>query len=697
MRMRTRTSVALAVLTTVTTVTALTALTAGAGPGHPAVAAADDALPPAGTSIPFGAHGDAVDGTSGQPVALSPTSLLVLAEGPDGTPGTADDETLLVTGIGSSVAVKAIATKHASTYSTRIERLSATRAAMSAAGDDGVFGTTDDAVLVLDRLGSENLVLTIPVGGLGDNQQFTPERLTSDRFDVPSVGADLTADTADDEIVVVTLGVVTLGTERPSVERLAAPFQRAGGRTRIIAVSPTAFFVASDGPDKKPSNGDDRVYLFRADPAAGGASGGPSFARTDLPTAGLNRRAAGRSVRLNARAALVVSAGPDFKDSTADDQVLLLDGGGGTVTPIPVPFAKSGAAAQPTVLTPGLALVATLGADGVEGTPDDAVAILSALGTENIVRSVVVGPTGDNNECRPVRLDAGTFALVTFGSDGTPGTPDDEITIVHDAVAAAREPLVQHVVVGALAGGTTSALVPIAPGALLVAGGGADQVVGTSDDAVVVLSGIGSSLAISRVPIGGALDSTDAFRFVPEVLGGGRAALLSSGADDDLGDGGDDAVRVIDGLGLGRGLEVRQLRVRYARTRPARAARPAQVVVQGRLVLDDASALTDQDLTISIGNASQTLAAGSLTAARKGRFLTYSAAAAAGGFVRSLSFNVRTGAFRVRAGGADQDLATTAPGYVPVGIDLGGTLVPESLTARATRKGFSFRKRRAAR
>src|SRR6185295_5956023 len=120
---------------------------------------------------------------------------------------------------------------------------------------------------------------------------------------------------------------------------------------------------------------------------------------------------------------------------------------------------------------------------------------------------------------------------------------------------------------------------PISKSALLVAGGGADQVVGTSDDAVVVLSGIGSVLNVTRLPIGGALDSIDAFRFVAEVLGGGRAALLSSGADDNLGAGGDDAVRVLDGLGTGNSLVVRRLTAQFAKPRQKR---PSRVTVTAR-------------------------------------------------------------------------------------------------------------------
>jgi hypothetical protein len=634
---------------------------------------------PTASSVPLAPHGDAVDGTSGQPMALTPTSLLVQAEGADGNAGTSDDVTLLVTALGTvAPAATPIATPHGATFSSRIERLSATRAAMVSAGDDGNFGTTDDTLLVLNRLGSENVVIPVVIGGLGDNQQFTPERLASDRVVVPSLGTDLTADTADDEVV-----VVSVATDPPVVQRFAAPFQRNGGRTRVTALSTSAFLIASDGPNRKSSDADDLVYLFRADADV--------FLRSDLAAPGLNRRSPGRSVRLSTRYGLVVSAGPDYLDSTPDDRVLLLDAVEATVTPIDVPHAKNSSSAQPAVLAPDVAVVATRGPDAVDGTADDAVAILTSLGTDNAVSFVTVGATADNNACRPAALDATTFALMTFGADRTVSTSDDAITLVHDVGAT---PIVQHVVVGALANGTTSTVVPTSSGALLVAGGGTDGTLGTPDDAVVALTGIGGKLSISRIPIGGALDAIDEFRFVPQVLGGGRAAMLSSGVDDSLGSGGDDAVRVIDGLGLGPRLDVRKLEVRFARPRFDKSAR---VTVTATLRLESVDALTANDLTISVGNASQTLPAGSLVSLREGRTLHYGDSAGALGIIREFSFDTVKGTLRLVVRGADEDFATTAPSYVPVGIDVGGMLVPQSVSARPSRNGFVFRKKRARR
>ena len=631
---------------------------------------------PGGTTIPFGNHGDAVDGTSGQPLPLTPTTLVVTATGLDGTAGTADDETLFVSGIGTNPVVAGIPTPGVATNASRIERLSATRAVLVGEGADGTFGTADDDVRILDRLGSGNHATAVVLGGLGDNQQFTPERLTSSSFVIPSTGADLAADTADDVVVVVTGAGGT-----PVATPLAAPFQRAGGRTRIAALSTAAFLVASDGPDRKVSNADDLLYLFRHD--------GTNWTRTDLAAPGLNRRAAGRPVRVSARHGLAVSAGPDFADSTADDVLLLVDAVEGTITPIPIPFARNSSGGQAAPLSHDAAAVGTFGADGLVGTADDAVAIVTDLGGANAVTTVVVGATADNNECRPTRLDDGTFAQATLGADGVIGTADDAITIVH---GTGPSPVVQSVVIGAVAAGTASTLVPLSASALVVAMGGPDAVVGTPDDSVALLSGIGGSLALSLVPIGGALDAQDAFRFVPAVLGGGRAALLTSGADDNLGSGGDDGIRVVGGLDIGRALAVRTLDVRYAREKGGGKVRPSRVTVKALLTLEGTDGLLLDDLTVSVGNASQTLPAGSLVESRGGRVLAYSDPRGERGIVRSLQIEIATGRLRMEVRGADQEIQTTVPGYCPVAFEVGGDLVPESLAARPGPHGFTYRR-----
>ena len=631
---------------------------------------------PIGTTIPLAPYGDAIDGTSGQPVALSPTSLLVSAQGADGVGGTADDVAVLMRRLNGTPITTSLATGYGATAAARIERLSATRAAMVSAGTDGLFATADDALLVLDRLGSGNAVTPVVIGGLGDSQQFTPERLSSNQVVVPSLGADLLGDTADDEVVVVTIHPAPA-----QVDRLAAPFQRSGGRSRIAGLSPEAFLIGSDGPDKKSSGADDLVYSFRFEDG--------SWARTDLAAPGLNRRSAGRCVRLSSRYGLVVSAGADFVDSNADDEVLLLDSVDGVVTHIAVPYVRNSSGAQASVLAPDRALFGTRGADGIDSTADDAIAVLSDLGGTNTVSNIVTGPSGDNNQCRPVELRSDAFAMSTFGADRLVGTYDDSITVV---TGVGSTPLIQSVVVGALANGTASTIVPLSSRALLVAGGGPDQTVGTSDDAIVALTGIGGSLAAVQVPLGGALDAQDAFRYVPVVLGNNRAALLTSGADDSLGSGDDDGVRVVNEIDLLRALRVRLLRGKLPRVDGAIQGRPSSVNVKADFVFEDLDSLMEEDITLSIGNASQTFAAGSLVEERDGRFLVWRDPANDDGVVRLLRIDRLRGTIEVQVRGADDDVESTDPEYVPVGIDVGGTLVPDSIEARASARGFRFRR-----
>ena len=293
------------------------------------------------------------------------------------------------------------------------------------------------------------------------------------------------------------------------------------------------------------------------------------------------------------------------------------------------------------------------------------------------------------DQCRPVELRSDAFAMSGFGSDGAVGTADDTVIVV---TGVGGTPLVQSVVVGALANGTASTLVALSPRALLVAGGGPDQTVGTSDDAIVALTGIGGTLAATQVPLGGALDAQDAFRYVPVVLGNRRAALVTSGADDTLGAGGDDAVRVITEIDLLRALRVRLLRGRLPGVAGAIRGRPASLTLKASLLLEDTESLMEEDITVSVGNAAQTFGAGSLTESEDGRFLTYLDPNNDDGVVRSLRIDRIRGTIHLRVRDGDDDIRSTDPDYVPVGVDVGGTLVPDSVTVRAGARSFRLRR-----
>jgi hypothetical protein len=616
---------------------------------------------PTAVSVPLSPYGDAVDSSSGAPVALSPTAVLVSTKGQDGEPATADDLTLLVLDLDGATGITPLPTPFVSADSARITRLSMTRAAMSTAGEDGVLGTADDAVLVLDRLGSGNLTIPIVVGGLGDNQQFTPVRLATDRIAVATYGPDLEGNTADDGLLIID---DVAGT--PVIRAVAAPFQRSSGRSMPIALTTSVVVIAGNGPDGKHSTADDVVHVVEGI--------GGTIVTSEIPAPGLNRRAAGRPVRVSRNHALVLSAGPDGKDSTEDDVALLLDVPAKTATAIPLPWAKDGSGGRPVFITSSIAVTTTNGEDGIEGTADDAVAVLSGLGTTNDVESVVVGATGDDNNCRPSRLGPTSCALVTFGSDLEPGTGDDQVVILRDLDTV---PTAEFVSVGALASGTTSTIVPVSSTALVVAGGGADLTMGTTDDALVLLSGIGAVIDTQSIPAEGAFDASNHFQYVPKSLGEGTVAFLSSGPDGVLGTGGDDAVRVVSGLLPTTGFEVRRLKVRLPREDGRGRAR---AILRGRLTEADPASLEGADLSFALGNASQTLPAGSLE--RRRGVLRYRDRKNEHGIIRKLKIRVRDGRIIVKMRGAEEELASTEPAYVPVGVEIGEDLVPRSLTTR---------------
>jgi hypothetical protein len=100
----------------------------------------------------------------------------------------------------------------------------------------------------------------------------------------------------------------------------------------------------------------------------------------------------------------------------------------------------------------------------------------------------------------------------------------------------------------------------------------------------------------------------------------------------------------------------------------------------------------EEDVTVSVGNAAQTFAAGSLAESADGRYLRWLDPNNDDGPVRSLKIDRRRGTIEVRVRGADDDIESTSPDYVPVGVDVGGTLVPDSVTVRAGARGFRLRR-----
>ncbi len=628
---------------------------------------------PTASSIALTGHGDAMGGSVGAPLALGATSCLVPSQGPDGSQGTADDETLLVTGIGGALVVTAILTPFLSDYSGQFERLSATRALGFGAGPDGNWGTADDVVFLLDRLGSDNGVTSITVGRLEATDVHAPTRLSASSAAVVTRGPDASPNTGDDTVAILT----DLGGAN-SVTYAAAPFVPSRGRCRPVALSPTSFLVASNGPDSAENSADDVTYLFED---AGGGND-----RTDLATPRLYPRAPGGPIRISPTRAAVVSAGADGSVGTADDEVLLLDklGQANQVASIPVPHVNNYGGSRIVPWGDSALLVLTEGADSVEGTADDSVYLVTRLGANEATTEIVVGATDEDRQARPVPLSPTSFAVVTLGPDLNYNSADDRIAIVSDVGGTNT---VSTVTVGGLADGATSTPSALSSTALVVTSGGADGLIRSGgDDAVTVVSGIGTAPLVESVPLGGDADDLYGLGFAPAVLGGGRAVALSTGANAVLGTGNDDALLVVEGLPADRGLAAKKVAVKFRAEAPENGEK---VSAKGALLLDGLVVFAEQDITISVGNAAQTVPARSFVE-KNGNF-TYADKTGANGWVTKVVFKSGSGSLSVKGKGVGTGAETTDAASVAFAVEAGDVYFGLVLGGTATAKGITYR------
>jgi hypothetical protein len=629
--------------------------------------------------IPLAPHGGALYYNGGA-MPLSPTVLIVGTLGADDTKATADDKLLVVSDLGGTPTVESRVVGYLADSGGRLARLSATRAVYQSAGADGNWATGDETLVVMDRAGSGNVVTQVVVGSLQQNQggSHVPVRLTPSSIVLAVLGADLLPNTADDVMVLVTgLGAT------PEVTLLPAPHLHISGRTQAVALSPRSFLVASTGPDGESSTDDDLLYLFTD---VGGAN-----ARVDIPLPNLHYGRPGCPVRVSVTRAVAISEGPDGKPETADDRVYVLSGLGTTnaVTSVNVPYLSDYGAGRPCVLASDLVATPTWGPDGTEQTADDTIALISGLGTTNDVVQVTVGAMEEDRECRPVRLGPDRLAVVTFGPNIVEDTADDQLAFLVDA---GTSNLVFHADVPGLAGWVANQPLALSTTALLVLGGGPDGKTYAGVDAVYTLvTSIGTGGPVkSEVPLapGGSAtrinyDSASA----PALAGGGRAVALDPGVDGQWQTGGDDMIHVIEGLPLDRGVTVAKLQIKFSTAKPTKGE---SFKVQGTLTLDDPSLFAMGDLTVSIGNAAETIPADRIIE-NKGKY-TYKAPKGGTGFITRLSYDSAKGKLSISGKGVGTGGETTAASYVPFTLEIEeGLFVGESITGVAGKSGIQYK------
>jgi len=627
---------------------------------------------PTVTAIPFAPSGDGSEGSISAPIPLSSTSFLCGAEGADGAFTTVDDVMLLVNNVGTTPSVTALPTPYLTGYSGRPVRLSATRALVLSAGVDGVYRTADDAILLLDQLGSANSVTSIVIGGLDNSDSYAPVALSANRAVVASRGADLLPNTVDDVLVLLqNLG----GT--PTVTPISAPALDSG-QSRVTPLSPTSFLAASNGADRALLTADDQVYLF--------TGVGSTNTRTNLNVPFIFQRAPRQSVRLSATRAVITCAGPDALQSTADDRLVLLDGLGttNTVTPIPVPSIHDYGNGVAVQLSDTTLVVGTEGPDSSQNTLDDQVAVVTGLGTTNTVALLTVPGLDEDQECRPVRLSPTRIVVATGGrTTPTMNNADDEAVVI-DGVGTTNTIL--RIPVPGIGYQAASVPLPLSSTAFMISHGGLNGVMDTgADDQVALITLANNSYTIEESPVGGELDP-GAASATPQALGRGRAVYVGSGPDLTVGTGNDDQMRVISGLPQVRGIEVKKLSVSY---NPRQASAPEAFSTSGVFGTDDPSAFFAGDLTVSVGNVAQTIPAALLKRSRSGVY-SYADTKHLNGVITKLTLDPGKHKYTVTGKGTGTGLRTFTAASVPVSIKGDRIYLADAVRVKSSTKGYRY-------
>jgi len=640
---------------------------------------------PSSSSLPMAPHGDALAGAGGAATRLSSSALLVAADGADGVAGTADDAMLVVTDLGlEDPQVTAVETPYLAPDAGPPERLCATRAAAAGAGPDGDWNTADDVVFDLGQLGSGNSVSAITIGRLMPHEAYTPVRITADSFVVLTTGSDGIPGSSDDALALVT----EIESGHPIVRTLPAPDVPDAQRSAPVVLSPAAFVVLSAGPDGTAGSDDDLLYLFTA-------LDDDEPLRTDLDVPYALADASGLPARVSWTRVFVSAAGDDATVGTADDELFVLDELGVpdvdvTTSRITVGPLLGGGAGIVTPLTFDRAVLAGAGPDGVALTADDELLLLSGIALDASVTPLTVGGLGEGPACRPLKLSRRSCAVVAAGADMTFETDDDELVVV---TGIGHTEALGRVGVPGLATGVGCRPTRLSAESVLVAHGGDDATLGTDDDLVSLVQGfagvgVGGFPILESFPSDGAFDGGALLPYKAVSLGGGRAVLVGSGDDDVLGDGGDDVVQVLEGVPEGNGLSLRKLRTRHRARKPEK---PTRFRLRGDMPLEDPEDFLEGAVTVSIGNAAQTIPGSAFKVSKKAVY-TYTDKKARHGFVQMLRWKSRSGDLLIYGKGVQTGLESTDPDYVPVTIECDCVQVGQTIQGAPARRddGMKF-------
>jgi hypothetical protein len=443
-----------------------------AGPDQTVTTSDDELVMIDFSSSPPTVQRTTIGGMSTAPTRMSSTRAVVASAGADNTFTTSDDcvviidtsgGTLFTTSVSIPGLTSQIASKPRKVYLTPT---SENLVALSTAGNDLTWGTSDDSVVLLDI--DTLSVTSVAVGGLSETLASHPVPTKSMSVVVASGGADNTFGSSDDQLVHIDFSTLTIG--RANTPNLSPTL------SKVVMLKGDSFSTVTGGPNGVFGDDDDLVYQFYWDgtgillsPHCCTIPGVISY-----PT------------RVTETIQVIPTEGPDSIATTADDTFASYDTAGEikfvtvgylTATPRTQPVAHLGIGGNFFISHPGI--------DGVPGNSDDALQELNFI-MMKIVSSLTLGSLlGDSSRCDPVTEDL--IIIATIGPDLMPQSQDDAIIYIDLSVSPPR--LISRPV-GPLALDLRSRPIGFEPTLAFVLTAGEDLIFNTQDDCLVKLGPI---------------------------------------------------------------------------------------------------------------------------------------------------------------------------------------------------------------
>jgi len=457
-------------------------------------------------------------------------------------------------------------------------------------GPDGVNETADDVVVLINAIGQGNITTTpMATPYLSSSGYHNAIRLSSTQAVIQGTGPDQGFGGADDQLYVLD-GLGSTNT----VSVFSLPHQINGFSGRPVPLGSGRLVFSTAGPDGSGETADDELvlveglggavtqtpipapYIYDAGSAQPVPVSSTSLAVRSLGPAGTDRGfyyisdvlgsptvsfvpvknpyelSPGLPVPLTSTSLLLASAGDDDSEESADDEVALVEGLGGapTVTYLPVPYILDYGGGWIQVFSQSLATIGTAGADGSEETADDSTYVLTNIGGSNTLTEVVVGGTEEDIQSRCQILTPTSCVMTTGGTNFSYDDLDDEVVIISGLGGSNTLTRIPVPGMDDRVGSRTTA---INANTVMVANGGPDGgFAAGDDDTMTVISGLETGTpAVETVAAVGSWNSGSTRAHVAAAASGATtAAFTSAGLDGSL-ETADDVVRVVFNLPTG--------------------------------------------------------------------------------------------------------------------------------------------------